>query len=331
MIIQLFVTDKDNHLMRQKILAVTAGLCTLLPASPATAETRWGDPVHAVQRLLTAGSGVKITETGTIGMNYRDPGTYPAGTFRYNGGYIIRHQGIATLSRSGMVASKMSRTLAFDSNWRSLREQAAQGDPWAFDMNAQQRPHQAISVNGYTYASGPLYKPKLPAGKAWGRLGKFPGTDAAFGDQLINVFEPATLKALLARGKRYNGLTLISDANGKQYRVPFYQGKLSFGELYALSPTFRKILGGHLVPQYRDLSIGYSLTFTKEGLPISVTAGWERLAKTFPTRSYAISSLYAFGRPARISAPPAAQTARSTQPPRGDDMIDPYTQPFNGQ
>ncbi|MFE3455784.1 hypothetical protein ACFXJ8_43450 [Nonomuraea sp. NPDC059194] len=42
----------------------------------------------------------------------------------------------------------MTRTLEFDSGWRNLREQAAQGDPWAFDMNAQQQSHHKVSVKG---------------------------------------------------------------------------------------------------------------------------------------------------------------------------------------
>ncbi|SNT38595.1 hypothetical protein SAMN05216276_103865 [Streptosporangium subroseum] len=314
--------------MARKIIISAVALLVLTPAARADADAPWGDPVRAVNALLAKGSGLTFKETGTVGMHYRDAGSTPTGTFRYNGGYIIRTKGAANLSRSGVVASKMTRTLEFDSGWRNLREQAAQGDPWAFDMNAQQQAHYKISVKGYSYASGPLYKPKVPAGKTWARLGKLPGADAAYGDQVINVFEPGTLKALMARSKRGDMLTFADDAHGKRHRVPFYNGNATFAQLFALSPTFRKVLGGRLLPEYRNIRIFWSMTFTKEGLPIQVTSGWERLDKSFPQQNGNLSTWYGFGPHAAIAPPPATRVATPNRQPLGDDRIDAFMRPF---
>lgn len=314
--------------MARRIVVSTVALLTLVPAARADAEPAWGDPVRAVNALLAKGAGVTFKETGTVGMHRREPGATPAGTFRYGGGYIIRTKGTANLSRSGVTASTLTRTLEFDSGWRSLREQAEQGDPWAFDMNAQQRAHYKTSVKGHTYASGPLYKPKLPAGKTWAHLGAMPGADAAYGDQVINVFEPGTLKALMARSERGDMLTFADDAHGKRHRVPFYLGNATFAQLFALSPTFRKVLGGRLLPEYRNIRISWSFTFTKEGLPIQVASSWDRLGKSFPQQSGSLSTWYGFGPRTAITPPPAGRVAKPDRPPLGDDRIDAFTRSF---
>jgi hypothetical protein len=202
-----------------------------------------------------------------------------------------------------------------------MREQAAAGDPWSFDMDAQNKFHQMISVKGYLYASGPLYKPKLPAGKTWARLGKSPGTGAAWGDQLINVFEPATLKSLMARAKR-SGSTPHPDAYDKWRRIYLYKGTITFAELYALSPTFRRELG-LLQPRYRDMSMHFSMGFYKDGLPGTVLVSWE-LGDGYPQRRVSFITRYGYQSRTTYAAPAASHTAVPDRQPLGDDILDAF-------
>lgn len=78
-----------------------------------------------------------------------------------------------------------------------------------------------VSVGHTYYVSGGIFSALLPDDKQW-MSGPGEPAFAAYGDQLINVFEPATLSRLLstATGKK-----------GDQYR-----GSITFAQLYKLSP-----------------------------------------------------------------------------------------------
>ncbi|MBE3010021.1 hypothetical protein IL992_12580 [Microbispora sp. NEAU-D428] len=180
-----------------------------------------------------------------------------------------------------VVASDLSRRLRFerDDSAALVKEDAANGDPVAKSLLIQTRQHRSVSVNGKLYTTGSLYAPALPKGKTWALRGTIPN-GGAFTDQVVNVFEPQTLKTLLSDTYSKKIDPGFRDSTGRiQKNKRLYRGKITFADLYAVSPTFRALLGQKPDATLAPALVWWFLWVDKDGTPLKVESIWDTWVK----------------------------------------------------
>ncbi|WP_336204303.1 hypothetical protein [Nonomuraea sp. LPB2021202275-12-8] len=208
------------------------------------------------------------------------------------------------------------------------KERAAEGDLVSRSLVAQTRPHRWVNAKGWFYSTGRLWTAGLPKGKTWARRGRSSAGATAFGEQIINIFETATLKALLADAdERKYDLPNPSAKTADLKRTGFYKGTTTFAELYGLSPTFRKVAGKRPDASYAKTVVRWYIAFDRRGLPFQVSSDWSTQGQRKPhSEAGAATEIQAWG-PATIIAEPGPGQVAVVRAPAGglpefDDMVE---------
>ncbi|MGS2644575.1 hypothetical protein [Streptosporangium sp. LJ11] len=200
----------------KRFIAGLTGVATAvvaLPASPTTAPAQAAtvsfavvNPVNALKQQFRTGYGVRLIET--VRLDWKKNAT------------TVRRKGTLQFGPSGVVAADVVRRAT------SNRPDGADTAVYVQHM---------IDVDGKHYhcdvAPASTY---LPAGKTWERAGVDRPSQkwgTVFGDQSINVFEPATL-ALLLRASTHR----LPDQGGTQYR-----GTITPAQLRTASRSYREM------------------------------------------------------------------------------------------
>lgn len=207
---------------------------------------------------------------------------------------------------SGIIASDHTTELRFAENALTLdtgdsdfsggesdREKTREEEQLEKLFAGLAEPERVVRVNKKAYLWGGAFGQFLPKDKPWlGYPGDTLGLTGSQG-QFVNVAEPATLKALLAR------------ATVK--RPAAYAGKITFGELQKVSPWFRATHGVKLSGQQTKITVSWKLFLNADRLPV-------RLATSYTTfqggpTSTVDTSYSGWGSEVAIAAPPADQVA----------------------
>ncbi|NRQ30229.1 hypothetical protein HII36_00020 [Nonomuraea sp. NN258] len=252
--------------------ALLIGLAAAL-ARPVPAEAAIPDVVRAVQQQLVKGASIKFTQYGTVTLNGRNrSANNMARVFRFN----PVQDGRLQLGRNGVTAVGLTRRVDFDrENLPLAKEHAAEGDLVAKSLVIQTQSHRWVNTGGWFYNTGRLWTAGLPEGKTWARRGKGTPAATAFRDQVINIFEIGTLKALIADAdERKFGLPNPAGKTPAMRKTGWYSGSITFGELYDLSPTFREVAGKRPDTSIANRAIGWRIIFDANGLPFQFGSGW---------------------------------------------------------
>ncbi|MER6943486.1 hypothetical protein ABT294_05615 [Nonomuraea sp. NPDC000554] len=264
-------------------LTTAAALVTAGPAQAAPAAS--ADPVKALKKQFVAGQGVKLTSTTTSRI----------GREQYAGDL---KEGVIAFDANGVAGAQVTRTPALSPEMRKRLEKLAEKNNDIGDT-AQLLTERIylVSAGNRLYANGGLISSLLPDGKLW--VG-WPGTpiSAAGADQIINVFEPDTLKTLLATAK---GKT--KGKSGDQYR-----GSITFAQLYKLSPDFRKLTGAKPTGTSAKDAISWRLTLDAQKLVKRIAISWSTKVTKKITLNVSTETRYSdWGSAITVTAPPAEQ------------------------
>ncbi|MEU4540913.1 hypothetical protein AB0G15_39380 [Streptosporangium sp. NPDC023825] len=256
-------------------LAAAATTVVALPAHSTTAPTRAAavpfaavDPVNALKQQFRTGRGVRLVET--VRIDWKKNAT------------TIRRKGTLQFGPSGVVAADVVR--------RATSSRPAGKDVPVYVQHM-------INVDGRHYhcdvAPASTY---LPAGKSCVRAGvdrPLQKWGTVFGDQGINVFEPATL-ALLLRVSTHR----LPEQGGTQYR-----GTITQAELRTASRSFREMTSFSSKEKDRQERITWRLWVDGKGL---VTRLVTRDAFAGLSDDYASDTRYTdWGSKVTVTAPPA--------------------------
>lgn len=231
--------------MRRWIAAtLTASAMSMALASPAVAEVKKADPVGALKKQFVAGHGVTFTEKTRTWVGREE---YAGAT----------REGKVEFGAKGVVGVESARTPVLTPKLRKQLKEVAADSPEAADaVDMLTEKVWMVGKGNRLYFNGGLYSTLLPEEKSW-LTTTGPAAAAAYGDQVINVFEPTTLKTLLATAK---------SRKGDQYR-----GTITFARLYKLSPMFK---GAKLYGKAPKASISWRITLDANQLVKRVAIDW---------------------------------------------------------
>ncbi|WP_326635067.1 hypothetical protein OG884_20060 [Streptosporangium sp. NBC_01755] len=257
--------------MKRVIACIAATLVTTSVAvTPVQAAA--ADPVKALKSQFVAGKGVKFTDVTTLVE------------FTGNTSFFKR-TGSFQFGRAGIVASDVSAKRTTDA------PETSEIIPWALD-----RPERTIRIGTTSYYSGGPWAP--PKGKTWIKHpnGMSAGFSGWYG-QLVNVAEPATLKALITKGKR-TGRT--------------YSGTISFGALEKISPWLRNVSLVRMSKDSKAAVLRFRLTLGSDRLPqrlVTVYPGSTHVsAAVAEDRQLSVETRYTgWGSRVTVKAPPASK------------------------
>ncbi|MGV9776960.1 hypothetical protein [Streptosporangium sp. NPDC003464] len=225
--------------MKRVIAGIAAAtVTTFVTAAPVQAAS--ADPVTALKSQFVAGKGVKFTDVTTV-VEFAGNTTF------------LKRTGSFQFGKAGVVASDVTTKVTTDDiSWvpNSLLWMLTDSD-------------RTIRIGTDSYYFGGLWEP--PKGKTW--LKHPNGMTAGFSgwcSQLVNVAEPATLKALITKGKR-TGRT--------------YTGAISFGALEKASPWLRNARLLRLSKEEKTAVLRFTLTLGSDRLP-------QRLVTVYPPRTH---------------------------------------------
>lgn len=225
--------------MKRVIAGIAAATVTTFVAT-APAQAASGDPVKALKSQFIAGKGVKFTDVTTV-VEFAGNTTF------------LKRTGSFQFGKTGIVASDVTtKVTTDDTSWvpKSLLWMVTDSD-------------RTIRIGTDSYYFGGLWEP--PKGKTW--LKHPNGMTAGWSgwcSQLVNVAEPATLKALITKGKR-TGRT--------------YSGAISFGALEKVSPWLRNANVIKISKEAKAAVLRFTLTLGTNGLP-------QRLVTVYPQRTH---------------------------------------------
>lgn len=284
--------------MRRWIAAALTASAVLV-ASPAYAQT--ADPVKALNKQFVAGQGVKLKESTSTWVD----GEEYAGATR---------EGTIGFGAKGIAGAETIRTPVLSQAVRNQLELAAKENPQLADaIDPLIERLYMVSVGNRLYINGGIFSMLLPDDKLW-MGGKASNPSAAYGDQLINIFEPQTLKKLLAT------------ATSK--RATAYKGSISLAELYAVSPTFREQMGpakpkGKQAKTVIDWKLYLDGGQLAKRLSISLSLP---VTKKVTMKVVADTQYFDWGSSVQITAPPADVVAEikdmMTAPPEIPAVVD---------
>ncbi|MFC7716623.1 hypothetical protein [Nonomuraea recticatena] len=245
----------------------------------------------------------------------------------YSAGFSVQVKGRLQLGRGGVIGSDISRRITLNSSLagQAARDVAAAGDKHVASLIPQTSWHRWISTKGWLYGSGNLFTATLPEGKSWARVKRAAGPDAAYGDLLVNIFEPATLKAFITEKNRKGRGHLATGPTGKKEWQLMYAGVLTFAEMFKLSPTFRAAANGELPDADRGRHLNWAVFVGKDGLPLRVVSFWEVREKVRFFTDVTVTDYIGWSNRAAVAPPPAGEVSSSAGPanlPEADDTID---------
>ncbi|MEV4567691.1 hypothetical protein AB0K12_28310 [Nonomuraea sp. NPDC049419] len=293
----------------------------LVTAFPAHAVAPEPDPVAALRTLLARGAGATTEFYGQASTDIsREVVRNGRRTF-IGSGMALRGTGKVKLGRAGVVASEHVRHLSIGN--RHLVVDEAAKDPYYAGLLPTVGTLRSISVGGRQYQLA-------PGKKSWVGVGRASGAAAAFGDQFINVLEPATLRKLLSGKVKKTVSSWQKDhTTGRRQRIYHVTGTVTLEELYRVSPSFREAAG----PGARrgTAEVTWTYMYDDRGWPYRV--GWRFYAHPRPQvkglgddrilRGHFATQYRYWEKPMRITAPKA-------RPGRGlatDDLADVLSAP----
>ncbi|WP_133061495.1 hypothetical protein [Streptosporangium minutum] len=219
----------------KRVIAGIAATTVTVSVATAPVQAASADPVTALKSQFVAGEGVKFTDVATLVE------------FTGNTSFLKR-TGSFQFGKTGIVASDVNAKRTSDDPEM----------PSSFP-GMLARPERTIRIGTTSYYSGGAWAPSK--GKTWI---KHPhGMNAGFSGwygQLVNIAEPATLKALITKGKR-TGRT--------------YAGTISFGALEKVSPWLRDAGLTGLSSGDKAAVLRFRLTLGSDQLP-------QRLVTVYP-------------------------------------------------
>ncbi|MCK2212777.1 hypothetical protein MF672_003045 [Actinomadura sp. ATCC 31491] len=165
-------------------VAVVAGAVQFAAVAPAQAAPKV-DPVKVLASELARGKGVNVQATAKV--------TYAAGQ------YISSSlDGTVEFDQRGARAADTSQNLRYSKDLLARMMKVSPQETEAL----QESPVRVLSSGTTSYVSGAVVGDALPEGTSWVRYG---GTDVPSGSLLLDVFEPATLKALMDHRSSWSG------------------------------------------------------------------------------------------------------------------------------
>lgn len=263
--------------------AAIAAATALLIAAPAQAAAAPANPVKALQKQFVTGKGVKFTERTTI-IHGRTREIF------------VRRSGSFQFGKSGIAASEI--TGKFNINRSDLPEDA----PELFV--AMGTPEKSIRIGTTSYTSGGVFGTMIPEDKTWFKAANGPASGfTGFFAQVINVAEPKTLATILKTAK----------PSGNDYN-----GSITFGELYKVSPWLRASMPMKLTAKASKVVVTWKLELNSKSLA-------ERLVATFPSkvlygtsgRTSVDTRFTGWGSAVEITAPPAEEVTTELDPEAG--------------
>ena len=210
----------------------------LVTATPATAHAGAAepDPLAGVRSLLARGAGATTEFYGSASTDVtREVQLSHGRRTIIASGMEVRGTGKVKLGRAGVIASEHIRRLSIGN--KHLMVDEAEKDPYFAGVLPTEGTLRTISVGGWQYQ-------RAPRAKSWVRTGRAGGAAAAYGDQFINVLEPATLRTLLSTKTRKSVMPWTKDrTTGRKQRIYSLTGTITLKELYRVSPSFREAAG----------------------------------------------------------------------------------------
>ncbi|MEU8252343.1 hypothetical protein [Nonomuraea sp. NPDC048916] len=239
--------------MRLWVTLATSGTIFALPLTSPTPAQAAVDPLVALRGQIAKKHAVRVVELGGLLANDLEI-------------FAVEQRGTVRLGGAGVGAADVTRTLR---PHRRMQDQIAAGRWNAEKVAAEAQPNRSITVNGRLYRSGKLYEPVIPEGKTWAEAGARSAATAAYGDQLINLFEPTMLKTLLAKAT-----TKRPSKYGPRKKATYYQGTITFKELHAVSPTFRAVVGGRSLTAAGHTKISWKFRLDDLGQALMLHTNW---------------------------------------------------------
>lgn len=256
----------------KRVIACIAVATVTTSVAVAPVQAASADPVTALKSRFATGKGVRFTDVSTL-LDFDGNTSF------------LKRTGSFQFGRAGIVASDTTAKRTGDDSEAPFGVSRIMG-----------RPERTIRIGTTSYYSGGIWAP--PKGKTWI---KHPhGMNAGFSgwySQLVNVAEPATLKALITKGKR-TGRT--------------YSGTISFGALEKISPWMRNISPTGLSGDSKAAVLRFRLTLGSDQLPqrlVTVYPGSTHVsAAVGEDRQLSVETRYTgWGSKVTVKAPPASK------------------------
>ncbi|MDP9846650.1 hypothetical protein [Streptosporangium lutulentum] len=272
--------------MKRHIAGLACAAMTVLsvPALASTATAQTSDPISALRGQFKTGLGVKTVDTTKVrGL---------AGN-----AVVAKRTGVFQFGTSGIRASDHTAQLRIKPSDLGLNGETTTSDDDQLTklFTGMTKPEQVVRIKNATYVSGGMFGEFLPVDKTWFRFDNTVGVLGAM-SQFVNVAEPSTLKTLLGR------------ATVKQAGT--YAGKITFSELYKVSPWFRASIGGPLTSKDAKTSMSWKLYLGADKLAKRLTTSYPAGAKDAITVD---TSYTGWGSKVTVAAPPADQVAKLTE------------------
>ncbi|GGK81388.1 hypothetical protein Ppa06_48720 [Planomonospora parontospora subsp. parontospora] len=211
----------------------------ILAGAPAIApvHTAEPDPVAGLRFLLARGAGATTEFYGDTSTDLERQVQLSNGrTTIITTGMEVKGTGKVKLGRAGVIASEHTRHMSIGGE-KQLMVEAAATDPYFAGVLRAAGRLRLISVGGWQYQLA-------PGATSWVRIGRASGAAAAYGDQFINVLEPATLRTLLAAASSKDVTPWLKDnTSGRRQRIYTLSGTITLKQLHRVSPSFREAAG----------------------------------------------------------------------------------------
>lgn len=266
-------------------LACAATAVLGVPALASTAHAQATDPVTALKSQFKHGRGVTYTDTTKI-----------RGT--HGNAVLAQRKGVLQFGASGIRASDQTAKLRIKaSDVAAISEDLSEEE--AKVIAGLAKPERVIRIGDTSYISGGIFGQFLPEDKTWLKLPGMLGSDGQVG-QLVNPAEPATLKVLLAR------------ATVK--RPTAYSGKITFGELFKISPWFRASVFAPPSAKQSKTVVQWKLVLGSDRLARSLSTTYPGSTLGMDGQTVTVETRYTgWGSKVTVKAPPAEQVAKPNE------------------
>ncbi|MEV4375798.1 hypothetical protein [Streptosporangium sp. NPDC049644] len=272
-------------------LACAATAVLSVPALASTAHAQAADPISALKGQFKNGRGVSYVDTTKLSNSYTRM-------------VMAQREGVLQFGASGISASDQTTKLRIKaSDIAAVSEDLSEED--AKVLAGLAKPERVIRIKNTSYVSGGIFGQFLPEDKKWLKMPGVLGNNGRV-TQLVNPAEPATLKALL------------SHATVK--RPTAYAGKITFGELYKVSPWFRA--GLFIPPNAKQAKtvVQWKLTLGSDQLARSLSTTYPGSALGANGMNVTVETRYTgWGSKVTVKAPPADQIAKPNELDKGVD------------
>ncbi|WP_433351620.1 hypothetical protein ACQP25_01155 [Microtetraspora malaysiensis] len=263
--------------MKRLSVVVVLGMLAVLLTDTGTALAASAvNPIQALRRQFVAGRGVLVSETSRTTIK----GSKQT--------YIRRTTGTVGFGKSGVVGNDLTSKMKIIPGLKATLTDA--------EVEAMSTPIRAVNVGRYTYVQGLNWGP-MPEGTTWIRFGKNNthwGSYGQRGDQLVDILNPARLKAVISKAA--------------SLRSGEYRGTLMTPEDLHIG------LGQRMNPD--KYKISFRLFISKDGLPVRWITQYEAMEYVLdpdgklirkPSTKVVDTRYHHWNAKVRIVAPPASE------------------------